>query len=102
MVTMSPSARALRDGASPGPHEDAPAELLLLRDRIDGLPPPIREALGPILEDALDQARFRGRVLSIARDALVRLRLDLELARFDLDVTRQEREDLRRLIGSEA
>jgi hypothetical protein len=100
MVTMSPTAHPVRDALI----DDAqsPPELLMLRDRIDGLPPPIRGELAPIIDDAIDQARFRGRVLAIARDALVRLRLDLELARFDLDVTRREREDLRRLLGPDA
>jgi hypothetical protein len=75
-----------------------PAELLALQDRIRSLSPPIRRELEPIVAEALEEARFRGRVLAIAREALVRLRLDLALARFDLDLTRKEREDLRRLL----
>jgi hypothetical protein len=66
---------------------------------VRALPEPVRRELEPIVAEALEQAKYRGRVLSIAREALLRLRLDLELARFDLDATRREREDLRRLLG---
>jgi hypothetical protein len=66
------------------------------------MPEAIRTELEPIVDDALEQARFRHRILAVARDALEQLRLDLELARFDLDMTRKEREDLRRrLDGAE-
>lgn len=79
--------------------ESPPAELIELRHRIEALPRPLREELGPVVEQAIEEAGYRGRVLSIARDALVRLRLDLELARFDLDITRREREQLRGLLA---
>jgi hypothetical protein len=46
------------------------------------LPPNLRRDLEPIVAEAQEHARFRSRVLSIARDALVRMRLDLETARF--------------------
>ncbi len=80
---------------------DPPHELVTLRDRILKLPPSIRQELEPVVSEALEEARFRDRVLSIAREALVRLRLDLEIARFDLDVTRRERENLRRILEEE-
>jgi hypothetical protein len=79
-------------------HEEAPAELIALRDRVRALAPEVRRELEPVVAEALEQARFRGRVLAVARDALEQLRLDLELVRFDLDATRREREDLRRLV----
>jgi hypothetical protein len=85
-------------GAAPGV-EALPGELLTLRERVRAMPEAVRTELEPIVIEALEQARYRGRVLTIARDALVRLRLELELARFDLDATRREREDLRRLLG---
>ena len=78
--------------------EDLPAELLELRDRVRALPPEVRRELEPVVAEALEHARFRGRVLAVARDALEQFRLDLELVRFDLDATRREREDLRRLV----
>jgi hypothetical protein len=83
------------------PAEQVPAELIDLYDRVRALPDEVRSELEPIVDDVLEQARFRGRVLSVARDALERLRLDLELTRFDLDATRRERESLRRLLGEQ-
>ncbi|MBX6313103.1 MAG: hypothetical protein IRY99_09355 [Isosphaeraceae bacterium] len=82
-----------------GSTESLPAELLELMARIRLLPPDLRAELEPIVAEALEEARFRGRVLSVAREALERLRFDLELTRFDLDATRREREDLRRQLG---
>jgi hypothetical protein len=69
-----------------------------LMGRVRAQPPEVRSELEPFVEDVLEQARFRSRVLTVARDALERLRLDLELARFDLDATRRERESLRLLL----
>jgi hypothetical protein len=78
--------------------DNIPPELVALMGRVRALPSDVRAELEPIVGDALEQARFRGRVMSVARDALEQLRLDLEMARFDLDATRKEREDLRRLV----
>jgi hypothetical protein len=75
-----------------------PPELMELMDRVRSLPHEVREELEPVVIDALEQAKFRSRVLSVARDGLEQLRLDLELARFDLDATRREREQLRRML----
>lgn len=75
-----------------------PAELIALRDRIRRMSPAVRAELEPIVEQALEEAHFRGRVLTVAREALIRLRLDLALARFDLDATRAEREELSRVL----
>ena len=78
--------------------DSLPPELMDLLDRVRALPAEVRAELEPVVAEALEQARFRGRVLTVARDALERLRLDLELTRFDLDATRREREHLRRLL----
>ena len=85
------------DFASP-PSVQVPAELLALRARIRELPDAVRAELEPLAEDACEQARFRGRALGIAREALEHFRLELAAARFDLDATRREREDWRRLV----
>jgi hypothetical protein len=87
-------------GQRKGEAESLPDELRVLERRIRILPASIRAELEPLVADVLEQARFRGRVLSVARDALDRLRLDLEMTRFDLEATRREREELRRLLNS--
>jgi hypothetical protein len=79
-----------------------PAELLALRARIRAMPAEVRAELEPLAEDACEQARFRGRALSLAREALEQFRLELSAARFDLDITRREREGLRHLIERES
>ena len=75
-----------------------PPELLALRARIRSLPPEIRADLEPLAEDACEQAKFRGRALGLAREALEQFRLELSAAKFDLDATRREREGLRKLM----
>jgi hypothetical protein len=73
---------------------EIPPELIRLRERIGGLPARLREELKPLAEEAVEQALFRGRVLSVAREGLERYRLDLAIARFDLEATRRERQAL--------
>lgn len=78
--------------------ETMPAELVQLRKRVAEQPEEVRAELGPLVDEVMEEARFRKRVLSVARDALEQLRLDLEMTRFDLDATRREREALRQLV----
>ena len=78
-----------------------PSGLIELRDRVRSMPFEVRSVLEPIVDDACEDAMFRGRVLNVARDALERLRLDLAMTRFDLDATRRERETLRKLLDRE-
>ncbi len=81
------------------PVSAVPAELARLRQRIDSLPSELRSELAPMADEAMEEASFRGRVLSIAREGLERYRLDLTIARFDLDATKREREALRARLG---
>jgi hypothetical protein len=83
--------------ASP-PDETLPAELLALRERVQTQTREVRAALGPLVEEVLEEALFRHRVLSVARGALEQYKLDLEMTRFDLDATRRERETLLQLL----
>jgi hypothetical protein len=91
---------AMKRDKQPECSEDVPQELVRLRERIGSLPARLRAELGPLAEDAVEQALFRGRVLSVAREGLERYRLDLAIVRFDLDATRREREALRRRLES--
>lgn len=72
-----------------------PEELRTLEARIEELPATYRRDLEPLVAQAIEDAQYRDRALSLARDALAQLRLDLATLRFDLEVTRQEREQLR-------
>lgn len=82
------------------PVETLPAELLALRERVRTQTREVRAALGPLVEEVLEEALFRHRILSVARGALEQYKLDLELTRFDLDATRRERETLLQLLKS--
>jgi hypothetical protein len=75
--------------------ESYPAELLALRGRIQEQPADVRAELEPLIEEVIEHTQFRGRVLAIARDGLERSRLELAALRFDLEVTRRERDSLR-------
>jgi hypothetical protein len=74
-----------------GGTKDVPTELLELKERIQGQPASVRAELEPLIDEVMEHALFRNRVMMIARDALQRFRLDLASARFDLDATRRER-----------
>ena len=78
--------------------DQLPVELVELKQRIQAQPAEIRAELEPLVEDALEHARFRGRAMMIARDALERFRLDLAMLEFDLEATRREREALRAML----
>jgi len=95
--TMSQATTASATTSAPGPPQ-VPAELVALRAVIRSLPADVRAELEPLAEDACEQARFRGRALSLAREALEQFRLELAAAKFDLDATRREREGLRKLM----
>ena len=77
------------------PAHDMPPELIALLERARELPADVRETFLPLVEEVAEQARFRGRVVSVARDALEQFRHELALIRFDLDATRRERDELR-------
>jgi hypothetical protein len=83
---------------APPSSETLPVELAELRERVKAQALDVRTELEPLVEEVLEQAKFRSRVLTVARDALEQLRLDLDMARFDLEATRREREALKRLV----
>lgn len=91
--TLLPPAYA---STSPPAGSHIPAELAALRARIKAMPADVRAELEPLADDACEQAKFRGRALSLAREALEQFRVELAAAQFDLDATRRERENLRR------
>src|SRR3954469_7292436 len=95
---MNPAPNAASPTALGPEISPVPAELLALRARIRAMPAEVRAELEPLAEDACEQARFRGRALSLAREALEQFRLELAAIEFDLAAPRREREALRRLF----
>jgi hypothetical protein len=76
--------------AKVGGAEHVPTELRELKERIQGQPPMVRAELEPLIDEVMEHAMFRSRVMLIARDALQRFRVDLASARLDLEATRRE------------
>jgi hypothetical protein len=73
------------------PSGPVPTELVALKDRIQEQPAAVREELEPLIDEVMEHAVFRSRVMAIAREALQRFRVDLAALQFDLEVTRRER-----------
>jgi hypothetical protein len=68
-----------------------PSELVALKDRIQDQPAEVRAELEPLIDEVLEHAVFRSRVMLIAREALQRFRVDLAAVQFDLEATKRER-----------
>ena len=79
--------------------QEGPVALVALQERILAQPDEVRTELEPLVEDALEDARFRQQTISLARDALQHFRMDLAMMAFDLEATRSEREALRSRLG---
>jgi hypothetical protein len=71
--------------------EQVPTELVVLKERIQGQPAKVRAELEPLIDEVLEHAMFRSRVMLIARDALQQFRVDMASLRLDLEATRRER-----------
>jgi hypothetical protein len=71
--------------------EQVPSELVELKERIQGQPAKVRAELEPLIDEVLEHAMFRSRIMMIARDALQQFRLDMASLRLDLEATRRER-----------
>ena len=68
-------------------------EIQLLMDTINTLPLDWRRQFGPALK-AIDKRNIgRQRVMTIIQGVLTQLRLDMKYLMFDLEATRQERDD---------
>jgi hypothetical protein len=74
---------------------DLPQDLVLLRSRIEALPPEIREQLAPAMARVVESTQRRRRILGMVQDALGQLRLDMKYLMFDVEATRRERDDYR-------
>ena len=76
-------------------NEQIPDELMVLKERIQGQSPRVRAELEPLIEEVMEDAIFRNRIMLIARDALQQFRIDMASLRLDLEATRRESHGLR-------
>ena len=79
------------DEKSSEPSTQVPTELVALKEKIQVQPPDVRETLEPLIDEVLEHAVFRSRVMSIARDALQQFRVELAAVKLDLEATKRER-----------
>ena len=78
--------------------DEIPQEMVELTRRIEALPEPFRTGLIQSHEKVLESVRRRRRILSLVQEALSQLRLDIKYLIFDLEVTRQERDELKQQL----
>ncbi|MBS0203836.1 MAG: transcriptional regulator [Planctomycetes bacterium] len=81
-----------------GEDEEIPRELAELGKCIEGLSDPARAELIQAHQRVIDSVRRRRRILSLVQEALSQLRLDIKYLMFDLEVTRQERDELKQQL----
>ena len=76
--------------------EELPPELIDLGRKISALSSSQHHELQLAYSKVLESVRRRRRILGLVQEALSQLRLDIKYLMFDLEVTRKERDDLRR------
>ncbi len=77
--------------------EDIPADLAELGAVLATLPPEYERLVGPVFQRVAEGTKRRRRILNLVQDALGQLRLDMKYLMFDLEATRRERDEYRRL-----
>lgn len=78
--------------------DDVPRELIELGKRIATLPEELYAGFNEPFVQTVEATRRRKRVLSLVQETLSQLRLDVKYLLFDLEVTRRERDELRRQV----
>lgn len=78
--------------------DEVPRELADLGKRIAESSDPTRAELEMAYQRVLDSVRRRRRILTLVQEALSQLRLDIKYLMFDLEVTRQERDELKQQL----
>ncbi len=78
--------------------DEVPRELAELGKRIAESSDPTRAELKMAYQRVLDSVRRRRRILTLVQEALSQLRLDIKYLMFDLEVTRQERDELKQQL----
>lgn len=80
------------------PRNELPQEILDLAAAVSQLPDSHRHRIDPLVARVVDSTKRRRRILSLVQEALSQLRLDMKYLMFDLEATRQERDDYRRQL----
>lgn len=75
--------------------DELPRELVELGKRIAALPESQYRDLEQSFVQVVDCVRRRRRILNLVQESLAQLRLDIKYLMFDLEVTRNERDELR-------
>jgi hypothetical protein len=75
--------------------EEVPRELIDLGRLIAALPEEEFDQLEASYAHVVDCVKRRRRILALVQEALSQLRLDIKYLMFDLEITRQERDELR-------
>ena len=78
--------------------DEIPRELADLGKRIADSSDSTRAELELAYHRVVDSVRRRRRILSLVQEALSQLRLDIKYLMFDLEVTRQERDELKQQL----
>lgn len=78
--------------------EDLPQELEALGQKIAAVTGPHHAELEVAFAQVVEAIRRRRKILSLVQEALSQLRLDIKYLMFDLEVTREERDELRRQV----
>jgi hypothetical protein len=74
--------------------QQAPRDLVELRNHLDQLPLHLRDKLISLCDRVGHYARLQTRLIRIAQDAVDQLQLDVKYLSFDLEATRRERDEL--------
>ena len=75
--------------------DEVPRELIDLGKLVAGLPDDEFAELEGAYNQVVDCVKRRRRILALVQEALAQLRLDIKYLMFDLEITRQERDELR-------
>jgi hypothetical protein len=89
---MSTESRVLKNNT-----EELPADLVELGAVLSALPPEYERMVRPVFDRVAEGTKRRRRILNLVQDALGQLRLDMKYLMFDLEATRRERDEYRRL-----
>jgi len=82
--------------------ENLPKDMTELYQVVAGLPEPHRAAVLVEFDRVIQSTHRRQRILGLVQEALGQLRLDMKYLLFDLEATRRERDELRRMRDEES